>query len=170
MSDAMTNWRIEVLDPVARPDLAEACAAWNYGRWGTVRSGSLEASLRRFRDEARPDGLPLTVVAIAVDGAMPGVGGGAPVGMASLWKDDGPGTEDRTPWLASVYVHPLARKTGLGSALVVRAAEEAARLGFPALNLFTSDAMAFYERLGWAVRAEGEGRTFMEKVLVTPEA
>lgn len=157
----MIGWRIDILDPTLRPALADACAAWNLGMWGAPRGEDLGRHLHQFHDLPRPDGLPMTLVAVATEGTVPG----AAMGMASLWEHDGPGTEDRTPWLASVFVHPAARKAGLGAALVMRAEEEASRLGFARLNLFTTDAVFFYERLGWTVRAVAEDRVFMDKAL-----
>lgn len=162
----MIGWRIDILEPALRPDLADACAAWNHGMWGAPRGTRLDASLRQFHDLPRSDALPMTLVAVATEGAVPG----AAMGMASLWEHDGAGTEDRTPWLASVFVHPTARKAGLGAALVTRAEEEAARLEVSTLNLFTTDAVVFYERLGWSVRQVAEDRVFMEKALGPPAA
>ncbi len=159
--NGLIDWRLDILDPVLRPALADACASWNHGQWGAPLGQGLERSLRRFRQEARTDALPMTLVAVATMGTVPG----AAVGMASLWENDGPGTEDRTPWLASVFVHPVARREGVGRALVGRAEEEAAKLGFTRLNLFTTDAVFFYEKLGWAVRVVEEDRVFMDKAL-----
>jgi GNAT superfamily N-acetyltransferase len=159
----MTAWRLEVLDPKAAPRLAETCAAWNHGQWAALRKEPLGTSLAAFVDRPRADGLPLTVVAVAV--AAAGIAPGAALGMASLWEHDGLGTEDRTPWLASVFVHPDLRRHGLGAALVRRAEDEARRLGHRHLNLFTHDAHAFYVSLGWTVRRAEPDRVFMEKAL-----
>jgi GNAT superfamily N-acetyltransferase len=54
-----------------------------------------------------------------------------------------------TPWLSSVFVPPAHRGKGVASALSMRAVEEAARLGFRDLYLFTPRNEAMYARLGW---------------------
>ena len=161
MSGRLIDWRIDILDPVLRPTQADACAAWNLGMWGALRGEDLSRHLRQFHELTRTDTFPMTLVAVATMGTVPG----AAVGMASLWDNDGPGTEDRTPWLASVFVHPVARREGIGASLVTRAEQEAAQRGFQTLNLYTTDAVFFYEHLGWSVRAVEEDRVFMEKAV-----
>lgn len=51
--------------------------------------------------------------------------------------------------MASVFVVPQARGTGIGQALVGRVVEEAASLKVPAIHLFTAEQVGFYEKLGW---------------------
>jgi N-acetylglutamate synthase-like GNAT family acetyltransferase len=46
-------------------------------------------------------------------------------------------------------VEPALRNKGVGSRLVVRAMQEANRLGHNDLYLFTPDRQTFYARLGW---------------------
>ncbi len=54
-----------------------------------------------------------------------------------------------TPWLSSVYVPEEFRGQGIASALSLRAIDEAARLGFKRLYLFTPRNESLYARIGW---------------------
>ncbi|MGC2856333.1 GNAT family N-acetyltransferase [Novispirillum sp. DQ9] len=128
------------------PHLVPACAAWEAGEWG----GPLEQALAEYA-AARPDGLPLTVV--AVDAA------GAAAGMVSLWVSDCPLRPEITPWMASLYVAPAARGHGLGSLLFARAETEARRLGIDRLHLMTQESEDHYRALGWQTfdRIDGPG-------------
>ncbi len=56
---------------------------------------------------------------------------------------------DHTPWLAGLVVAPGMRRRGIGAALVRAIETHAFEQGFDALYLYTHDADAFYERLGW---------------------
>jgi N-acetylglutamate synthase-like GNAT family acetyltransferase len=56
-----------------------------------------------------------------------------------------------TPWLGGVYVAPDHRRQGIGSALVVRAVDEASEISVERLYLYTPDQERFYTRLGWSV-------------------
>lgn len=122
------------------PGLIEACAAWAYGEWGSQHDGRLERALKRFRDGARRDAIPLTFVAVSE---------ALPAGMVSLWENDYAPRMDLTPWLTGLYVHSAHRGRGLGAALMMRAESEARRLGFEHLHLYTENAAPYYERLGW---------------------
>jgi ribosomal protein S18 acetylase RimI-like enzyme len=110
-----------------------------------------------------------------------------------MLRDYGPSVEDGTTWVAgspvtavitlyprddhllieNVAVHPSAQGRGLGRALMSFAEEEAVRLGFTRMSLFTHEVMtenlAIYARLGYVEverRAEdGYRRIYMEKRL-----
>ena len=89
------------------------------------------------------------------------------VGMACLVECDIPSHCHLRPWLATVLVSPDHRRLGIGSALCVRATEEAQRLGAPNLYLFTFDKQRLYTRLGWSgledARYAGRSGTIMVK-------
>lgn len=140
-----------VFDMLAhRPDLAPTCGRWEHEEWGRMSGRPLAVDVAKFT-AARPDGIPLTILALTPQGEA--------VGMVSLWKDDCPLRPGITPWLASLYVTPAARGHGLGTALFARAEEEARRLGISSLHLVTQHSEAHYAARGWAVveRIDGTG-------------
>jgi len=73
-----------------------------------------------------------------------------------------------TPWLADLYVAPIHRRHGVGSALVRRIVQEAARLKVQVAYLFTTsrENEILYANLGWSVRERveylGKLRVIME--------
>ena len=71
--------------------------------------------------------------------------------MASLWESDFSTKPQLSPWLASVFVHPFYRNRHVAAALVVRAEQEALRLGFDRCFLVTEEAEGLYSRCGWTV-------------------
>ncbi|GEP60185.1 hypothetical protein RSO01_73510 [Reyranella soli] len=90
------------------------------------------------------------------------------LGTASLLFDDLEG-DPRNPWLASVFVPVGCRGKGVVSALVSAIEEEARRLGYATLYLYTTSAARLYAGLGWRAleRREyrGEHIQVMDKVL-----
>lgn len=59
---------------------------------------------------------------------------------------------DVSPWLAGLYVAPEHRRHGIGQRLVRAIESEARERGHPRLHLYTTDAVRFYEQLGWKVQ------------------
>ena len=88
--------------------------------------------------------------------------GGEVVGTALAGYDGHRG------WVYYVAVKPACRRGGSGAALMARVEEELAAMGCPKLNLqvraSSREAVAFYERLGYAV----EERVSMGKLLAAP--
>jgi ribosomal protein S18 acetylase RimI-like enzyme len=110
-----------------------------------------------------------------------------------MLRDYGPSVADGTTWVTgspvtavltlyprddhlfidNVAVHPSAQGRGLGRALMSFAEEEAARLGFTRISLFTHEVMtenqAIYARLGYVEverrTEDGYRRIYMEKRL-----
>jgi predicted GNAT family acetyltransferase len=72
-----------------------------------------------------------------------------------------------TPWLSSVVVPAIHRGHGIASALSLRALEEARRLGYETLHLFTPRNESLYARLGWkrmeAAMHRGTALTIMSR-------
>jgi GNAT superfamily N-acetyltransferase len=128
----------------ARPQHVEACAAWAYGRWGVQRAeGSFGRALALFRAAAEgPGPLPLTL--IAEDGR------GLPVGMGSLWAQDGDAWPQHTPWAAALYTHYRWRGRGVARAILARLEDAARAQGHTALYLHTGSAVGLYAPLGYA--------------------
>lgn len=131
--------QIEYLDDHrdAIPRLAEL----HHAEWLTVTPGlSVADRVAGFEARARRGSIPIGFVALVDD---------AVVGMACLVACDIESHCHLTPWLATVLVDPGYRRRGVGTALVIRAADEAITLGFQDLFLFTFDRQSFYARLGW---------------------
>jgi GNAT superfamily N-acetyltransferase len=124
-----------------RPELFSLVARWIWDEWHYLlvqrSAAEFEVWLRTAR---RGAGLPTTLVLIEDD---------HPVGTVSLESADMDIRPDLTPWLASLYVVPAARRRGFGR-LLVRAAEvEASSLGITQLFLYTPAHEGFYAALGW---------------------
>ena len=135
-----------VIDYLANhPQWADELAGYSYGEWAWVyrmRGMSLPDVIRSYRGRSGPGKLPITFIATQ-DGRF--------AGTASLDKDDLETRPELAPWLAAVYVVESFRKKGIGAALVDRLVEEAGRLGFPRLYLWTPSAQAFFGKLGWEI-------------------
>ena len=63
--------------------------------------------------------------------------------------DDLPGATEPGPWLASVFVTPNARRTGVGSTIVQHIIERTRELGYSNLYLYTTNQQDWYLRKGW---------------------
>ncbi len=77
-----------------------------------------------------------------------------PIGMASLKENDLWSRKDINPWLASVYVLPSFRKSGIGTMLIDKVIEKSKSLNFKRLHLFLgSNDIAtlekYYIKRGW---------------------
>ncbi len=145
------------IDTIAdHPDLVETVARWQWGEWGHDSDDSLGARIASIGAQTDPDRIPTTFVALDGD---------EPLGSASLVTDDMSTHPELTPWLASVYVAPVARGRGVASALVRRVVQQAAALGVARLYLYTENARGLYEKLGWRAIAtehfEGSPVTIM---------
>lgn len=121
-------------------------AAWHHAEWQHLLPGwTVEEAAAELASHGDEGTIPTTLVAVS-DGEV--------IGTASLLLEDMPGTEQWSPWLASVYVTPAWRGKGIGKLLVDRAIGDAARLGVSHLHLFTTDAEAWYLEQGWRVRGQ----------------
>lgn len=76
---------------------------------------------------------------------------GIPIGVANLTSSDMKSRMDLSPWLGGVYVVPTERGKGIAMDLCRRIEDEAKRLGFSTLYLFTKDKQRLYSKLGWKV-------------------
>jgi N-acetylglutamate synthase-like GNAT family acetyltransferase len=92
--------------------------------------------------------------------------GGIVMGSSSLVACDMDSHRDLSPWLSSLYVIPIYRSRGVGSALVHRVIKEAEALGVETLYLFTPNWEAFYIRLGWSTVERTEYRGFEVAIMV----
>lgn len=123
------------------PEAVAPLARWHHAEWGSlVRDWPLSLAEEELRHHVERRALPTTIVAW-LDGAL--------AGSASLLVEDMPDFPPLSPWLGSVYVAPWARGRGIGRRLVERVTAEARSLGVRTLYLFTTEARAYYEALGW---------------------
>ena len=76
---------------------------------------------------------------------------GEPIGTCFLVESEIEPNHDVSPWLAGLFVVPERRRKGAGAVLVRAIEDQARQRGFSRLYLYTSDAVGFYERLGWEV-------------------
>jgi predicted N-acetyltransferase YhbS len=138
------------------PEHIPVLAAWHYAQWRYLDVGvSVAQRAAALREHGR-DTVPMTLIALSGDTLL---------GSASLIAHDMDTRMDLSPWLASVYVDPPYRERGIGSTLVGEIVGRAARLGFPALYLFTPDRAPFYERLGWHVLEHTTYRGYAQTVM-----
>src|SRR5689334_14314131 len=123
------------IDYLARhSQLAEELAMWSWTEWRSIyeqRGQTFDHALKNYRERTNLDCLPLAFVAFANEQL---------VGTVSLKHQDLEVRPDITPCLGGLYVTPSWRNRGVGSLLMRRAVEEAARLELPRLFLWTSSA------------------------------
>ena len=124
------------------PGHADALAGWHHAQWQHLYQGwTLEHARGELRDHATRRARPTTLVALDGDTLL---------GSVSLVDEDAPELRDQgDAWLASLYVVPEARGTGLGKQLVQALVAFAAGQGVERLWLFTPDHADYYARLGW---------------------
>jgi len=151
--------RIEYL--ADHPEHLPLLAAWHHEHFSAYNpDASLEGRIHKLESRSRKGTIPTTVVALLA---------GKLVGSASLVEHDMESRQGLSPWISTVYVHPDYRRRGIGTRLVRHLEEEAKRLGFERLYLFTPDMRSFYETFGWTVLEETQHRgrptTIMEKQL-----
>jgi len=131
-------WRI--VRTADRPDLLPLVANWLWDAFWQPNGHRLD-EVREILAEATAEiGPPQSFVLLA---------GEVPCGTASLMSADLEIRNDIGPWLAGVYVVPEARGQGCAQRLVAAVEEAARQAGFPSLFLYTNDAQALYEKLGW---------------------
>jgi len=91
------------------------------------------------------------------------------LGSASVKCHELAGHPDKPYWLGEVWVAPECRGEGLGRELVTACIDHAARLGLPALHLYTPGQQGWYRRFGWRdveeARQDGEAVTIMRREL-----
>lgn len=131
-------WRI--VRTADRPDLIPLVAGWLWDAFWQPNGHRLEEVREILSDANAEIGPPQSFVLLA---------GEVPCGTASLMSADLEIRDDIGPWLAGVYVVPEARGQGCAQRLVMAVEEEARRAGSPELYLYTNDAQALYEKLGW---------------------
>jgi predicted N-acetyltransferase YhbS len=135
----MTKIQTLIVEP-GTSDLA-ICARWRANAF-SVLQGSFEQELRSMELFASDQSLGVALVAKA---------DGEPVGTCLLVESEIEPNHDVGPWLAGLFVVPEHRRRGAGAALVRAIEDEARQREFSRVYLYSTDAVAFYERLGWEV-------------------
>lgn len=149
-----------VVSLAQRPDLVRVVAHWQWVEWGRQqgrRQQSVAREVARLTDPLSPE-----AGFVLLDNAVP-------VGTACLTVMDLDTRPDLSPWLASVFVVPEARRHGHAGRLVRTVEAAAAARGHDTLWLFTWASAPLYARLGWIVTGEekhhGEWVTLMRREL-----
>lgn len=138
--------RYNIINLSKKPDLADTCSAWSYGQWGCLLPENwgvtLTNSVENYKNRSQSTELPQTWVCLR---------GNDCIGMVSLKDMELEDYKHLSPWVGSLYVHPYYRGQGIGQSLMLRAEEEAKKLRYNFLHLFTSDAEDYYKRIlvGW---------------------
>ena len=123
------------------PAHAAQLARWHHDAWGSLLPGwSIAAAQGELETHRAHCAIPTTIVAYEGDELA---------GSASLLANDHERIRAWSPWLASVFVRPASRGRGIARELVARVRADARALGVHALYLYTTDAMKYYEALGW---------------------
>ena len=122
-------------------ELLPQVAALLHAEWGSLYPGAgIEERVKRLESYLNLDRIPITLVALD-DGEL--------LGTASAIESDMASHPGWGPWLASVYVLPDRRGSGIGTALVHEIAARSASFGAKKLYLWTERSEGLYARLGW---------------------
>ena len=161
------NINIEYLadHPTAIPTLA----CWHHEQWKHLNPGdSVEQRIGRLQAHLGKEQIPTTFVAVSPSKPLgPQANQENILGSASLIAHDMDTHPELSPWLASVFVAPHARRQGIGTALIRRVIQETRALGLPQLYLFTTpDKKQFYSRLGWSLIERTRYRGYQQILMV----
>lgn len=138
-------WRIVTIR--AQPELTPLVAHWLWDAFWQPNGHPLEEVREIIATCTAERDTPQCFVLMAGD---------VPCGTASFVSADLEIRQDIDPWLAGVYVVPEARGQGCATRLVAAVEAAAREAGHAALFLYTHDAQAMYQKLGWQVLEETE--------------
>lgn len=140
IATAMANIQTFNLRPGA-PEIA-LCAKWRLAAFGDVLGASLSDEIKRLEDFVGGGADQVALIASC---------DGAPVGTCLLAPKELEPCHPLSPWLAGLYVVPEFRRRGIGRILVRATEEQARQRGYSQIYLYSDDAIAYYEGLGWRV-------------------
>jgi GNAT superfamily N-acetyltransferase len=141
---------LAISDLRQRPEFFDCVADRIWQAWWKPDGHPLDYVSGRLRENMNEAPVPLALVAHDGDNFL---------GTASLIASDLDERPQLTPWVAAVWVEPLARRRGVASALVGRATEACFALGFSRAYLCARpERTGFYEGLGWTTIERGVGR------------
>ena len=134
--------RIEtsVLHP-SSPEIP-TCARWRVEAFGDVLETTIEAEQRSL-EAFTSDQIRQAAVVAKSDGVL--------AGTCLLVQSELEPCHPVSPWLAGLYVAPEHRRQGVGSILVRAVEDQARERRYRRLYLYTDNALAYYERLGWSI-------------------
>jgi N-acetylglutamate synthase-like GNAT family acetyltransferase len=130
----------EIVTLADRPDLAAIISAWIWNEWSKHDGFSYEETLEYVAASSGGEDIPQSFV-LLVDGE--------PVGTSSLVAADLKERPDLTPWMASVFVIPEARRRGHVIPLIQAVEAAAVAASIPTLWLHTDTAARIYASSGW---------------------
>ena len=134
---------IRILPLFEVPEHSELITDWLFQAFGSENSRDFFASI--VNSSLRPEGLPVTFVALLDD---------KPVGTVGLWRCDLISRQDLYPWLAALYIDESQRGCGLGAQLQHHVEAFSRRTGFRELYLYATFAN-YYARFGWQYIGDG---------------
>lgn len=134
---------IRILPLFEVPEHSELITDWLFQAFGSENSRDFFESI--VNSSLRPEGLPVTFVALLDD---------KPVGTVGLWRCDLISRQDLYPWLAALYIDESQRGCGLGAQLQHHVEAFSRRTGFRELYLYATFAN-YYERFGWQYIGDG---------------
>ena len=135
---------------------SELITDWLFQAFGSENSRDFFASI--VNSSLRPEGLPVTFVALLDD---------KPVGTVGLWRCDLISRQDLYPWLAALYIDESQRGCGLGAQLQHHVEAFSRRTGFRELYLYATFAN-YYERFGFRFVAPVEDQGYLGDLLQYP--
>ena len=135
----MTNIQTFIIEP-GSPELV-VCARWRVDAFSVLHA-SFEQESKSMELFASDHSRGVALVAKA---------DGEPVGACFLVESEIEPNHDVSPWLAGLFVAPEHRRKGAGATLVRAIEDQARQREFSRLYLYTTDAVGFYEKLGWKV-------------------
>lgn len=143
-----------------KPEYLQPLAVWHQGQWSYLNPGeTLQGRIKRMQPYLNADFIPSTWCA---------EWNGKLAGSAALIQSDMDTHPELTPWLASVFVHPVYRRQGIASALVRHVLAQAATQNIAVMYLFTPDQQGLYEKLGWQSLAQEEYRGSQVSIMKYP--
>lgn len=126
------------------PEYTPLLAKWRFQQWGHYNLELTQTyAIESMRHHLNHFQLPLSLIAFHPSHRI--------AGMVSLRQHDLKGHEDKTPWLASLFVTPEYQKQGLGELLVKSAESKAKDLGYNELYLYSFNPLLekWYKKLGY---------------------
>ena len=124
------------------PECIPILARWFHAEWHDFDGRALPAIESQLCENLNRDRIPITFIALS---------GSELVGTVSVDLADLPAFDHLSPWLASLYVLPRARRAGIGTTLVQHAQQFAFAHAIGHLYLWSPGSTRLYEKCGWTI-------------------